>query len=50
MADWQALLAEGGLHEEGWATVEFLTSEEAATVTSLRFAPAYAPAPSALAT
>src|SRR5688572_27741489 len=50
VADWQALLAEGGLHEEGWATVAFLTREEAATVTSLRFTPAYAPAPSVLAT
>jgi predicted kinase len=45
MADWQALLARGGLHEEGWASVAFLTREQAASVTSLRFAPVYAPAP-----
>ncbi len=44
VADWQGLLAQGGLHEEGWATVELLTREQAATVTALRFAPAYAPA------
>ena len=50
VADWQALLAEGGLHEEGWATVAFLTREEATTVTALRFTPAYSPAPSVLAT
>ncbi len=49
VADWQALLAEGGLHDEGWATVQFLTREQAATVTCLHFAPAYAPSPSALA-
>lgn len=44
VADWQELLEQGGLHEEGWSTVEFLTREEAATVTSLSFARAYAPA------
>lgn len=44
VADWQQLLDQGGLHEEGWATVELLTREEAATVASLSFARAYAPA------
>ncbi|MBE2316210.1 AAA family ATPase [Solirubrobacter sp. CPCC 204708] len=44
VADWQQLLADGGLHEEGWATVEFLTREQAADVSQLRFAPVYAPA------
>jgi hypothetical protein len=45
VADWQELLEQGGLREEGWATVEFLTREQAADVSELRFAPAYAPAP-----
>lgn len=43
--DWRALLAEGGLHEEGWATVELLDREQAAEITQMRFVPAYAPAP-----
>jgi ABC-type cobalamin/Fe3+-siderophores transport system ATPase subunit len=49
VADWRELLAEGGLHEEGWATVELLDREQAATVTQLRFAPAYAPASAVVA-
>jgi hypothetical protein len=44
VADWQGLLADGGLHEEGWASVAFLTREQAATVGALRFVPAYSPA------
>lgn len=41
VADWHALLASGGLHAEGWATVELLDRAQAADVDRLRFAPAY---------
>ncbi|MDA0181198.1 ATP-binding protein [Solirubrobacter phytolaccae] len=45
VADWKALLSSGGLHAEGWATVQLMDREQAATVTAMRFTPAYAPAP-----
>lgn len=49
VSDWQALLASGGLHAEGWATVELMDRERAATVTELRFAPAHCPVPALVA-
>lgn len=47
--DWQALLSSGELHAEGWATVELMDRERAATIGHLRFAPVYAPAPALVA-
>jgi len=44
VADWHRLLNSGGLHAEGWATVELMDRERAATITRLRFTPVYAPA------
>jgi len=42
VANWHALLASGGPRGEGWATVELLDRERSASVSALRFAPAYA--------
>lgn len=47
--DWRALLSAGGLHEEGWATVELLDREQAATITHMGFVPTYAPVPAVAA-
>ena len=49
VAGWQALLESGGLHAEGWATVELMDRERAADITQLRFTPAYAPVPAVAA-
>jgi hypothetical protein len=48
VARWHELIEAGGPTGEGWASVELLDRESAATVSALRFAPATAVAPQAV--